>query len=176
MAIAITASFLLHLVTIFVIILLSMKVSSMKELSVKQEELQKEIEDVFSSYILEMKEENEKLLHAIQQKKAHPAPPSAEPAKPAIKQAAQPKPSSKAVSRVYQINQKASEQPRSTSSSPSTDDFTAPLSKGNEQFVQSLASKALEYEKEGYTIEQIAQKLNKGKTEIELLLKFRREK
>ncbi|MDL0434194.1 MULTISPECIES: hypothetical protein [unclassified Niallia] len=37
----------------------------------------------------------------------------------------------------------------------------------------SLLEQVIELEKQGETIEQIAKKLNKGKTEIELLLKFR---
>ncbi|WLR52365.1 coupling factor for flagellin transcription and translation [Bacillus tianshenii] len=177
MAFALTASFLLHFITIFIIILLSMRLNNMKHTVSKQEELQKEVEDVFSSYMVEIKEENEKLLQALRQKSVTPtqAPSQSEPAKPAGPSSPQLKPSTKAVSRVYDLNKKVTEKPRSTQSSEKKEDYTVPLSKGNEHYVQSLTSKAVQLEKQGHTVEEIAQKLNKGKTEIELLLKFRRE-
>ncbi|OEH91288.1 hypothetical protein [Bacillus solimangrovi] len=177
MGLALTASFIFHILTSFILLLLWMRLSSVSKELKQQERMQSEIEGVLSSYIMEMKDENEKLLSAIQngvikQSKT----PSASIASPSSSiSSMNVKPSSKTVYRAYHSSQNAAEKPQSPPILSEKDMLLTPLSKGNEQYVQSLASKAIELEKKGYTIEEIAKELNKGKTEIELILKFRSE-
>jgi len=55
-----------------------------------------------------------------------------------------------------------------------TEEYTLPLPEESERYEQSLQAKVFNLFQEGYTANDIAKKLNKGKGEIELLLKFHR--
>lgn len=47
--------------------------------------------------------------------------------------------------------------------------------KSSNLYIQSLLNQALLLQKQGYSLEEIARSLNKGKTELELLFKFRQK-
>lgn len=52
--------------------------------------------------------------------------------------------------------------------------YVPPVETSGETYEQSLAARALFLEKEGNSVTEIAKELDRGKGEIELLLKFRR--
>ncbi|EKN63910.1 coupling factor for flagellin transcription and translation [Schinkia azotoformans LMG 9581] len=138
-----TISFILHVFAFFWIFLLSMRLKRTNEIEKRQAEIQKEIEDLFQSYLLEMKEENEKLLNLIDK------------SKPPINK-----------------REKVTQQPYQTQEKPKPKEYTPPMPSAQDRFEQSLNSKVVLLHEQGFKAEEIAQKLNKGKTEIELILKF----
>lgn len=144
-------SFILHLFAFFWIFLLSMRLKRANEIEKRQAEIQKEIEDLFQSYLFEMKEENEKLLKLI-----------AKPTKPVNKNPIDNR--GKATQQIYQTQM---EKPK-----PKPKEYTPPVPNVEDRFETSLNSKVILLHEQGLKAEEIAQKLNKGKTEIELILKF----
>ncbi|RFB19037.1 hypothetical protein DZB84_01940 [Bacillus sp. HNG] len=159
-------SFALLAVAFFLIILLYLKITQLKDVEMKQERLLKEFESVITSYVMEIKEENEVFLNRIKDMKHEQA----------------------------EENDKKSihiREPELT-----TDDLHDLLpSFSNKEDVEQVT--ILENEKKqdtqekddnnkdnivrdiehlinlGLSYEEIAKKLHKGKTEIELLHKFR---
>lgn len=176
-------SFVLHLFAFFLIILLSMRLKRANEIEKRQMEIQKEIEDVFQSYMLEMKEENEKLLKMIEKAaNSHESKiptgkktvitnnksnqiESVETYKPPVKL------QGKLTQQIYK-NQKPLK-PNTSLVQDKAHEYKPPVPVGEDQYEQSLTSQVVLLHEKGFKPDEIAQKLNKGKTEIELLLKFR---
>lgn len=167
-------SYILNAAAIFAIILLYLRQNRLVEAEKKQERLIAEIEEVFSSYLLELKEENDKFLASIhhlnqdqgadlvagevnQDESVEELPVQASPriGKGAALQAAR---------KAYQQNK--SEESRVPSRNPEPEMPIKPL---------SFPDKVEQLIGEGRSIEEIARELDKGKTEIELLLKFRQK-
>ena len=62
--------FILQIISFYFIVLLNSKVNKFKEIENKQEQVLVEIEDSFSAYIAEIKDENDRLLHELKQTEA----------------------------------------------------------------------------------------------------------
>lgn len=140
-------SFVLHGISLFLIILLSLKWIKIKETEKEQAELIREMEAMMTTYLMQFKEENERFIKQltsspIRQKKKE-APPSFQDEQVLL-------PVEQVVDRIELST-------------------TAPK---KEQSVESLVSEALKLQQQGKTIEEIARTLKRGKTEMELLLKF----
>ncbi|MGG3843132.1 hypothetical protein ABEV11_09470 [Anoxybacillus kestanbolensis] len=140
-------SFVLHGISLFLIILLSLKWIKIKETEKEQAELIREMEAMMTTYLMQFKEENERFIKQltsspIRQKKKE-APPSFQEEQVLL-------PVEQVVDRIELST-------------------TAPK---KEQSVESLVSEALKLQQQGKTIEEIAKTLKRGKTEMELLLKF----
>lgn len=140
-------SFVLHGISLFLIILLSLKWIKIKEIEKEQAELIREMEAMMTTYLMQFKEENERFIKQItsspvRQKKKE-APPSFQDEQVLL-------PVEQVVDRIELST-------------------TAPK---KEQSVESLVSEALKLQQQGKTIEEIAKTLKRGKTEMELLLKF----
>ncbi|MGG3956091.1 hypothetical protein ABEV15_05510 [Bhargavaea massiliensis] len=140
-------SFVLHGISLFLIILLSLKWIKIKENEKEQAELIREMEAMMTTYLMQFKEENERFIKQltsspIRQKKKE-APPSFQEEQVLL-------PVEQVVDRIELST-------------------TAPK---KEQSVESLVSEALKLQQQGKTIEEIAKTLKRGKTEMELLLKF----
>lgn len=140
-------SFVLHGISLFLIILLSLKWIKIKETEKEQAELIREMEAMMTTYLMQFKEENERFIKQltsspIRQKKKE-APPSFQDEQVLL-------PVEQVVDRIELST-------------------TAPK---KEQSVESLVSEALKLQQQGKTIEEIAKTLKRGKTEMELLLKF----
>lgn len=167
-------SFILNAAAIFAIILLYLRQNRLVEAEKKQERMIAEIEEVFSSYLLELKDENDKFLTSINHLNHDPRPEKplagseVNPdgfveelplrATPRIGKGA----ALQAARKAYQQNKS---EDRAVPSLPSEPEAPVmPLSFPDK--VEQLIS-------QGRSIEEIARELNKGKTEIELLLKFR---
>lgn len=162
-------SFLLHLITLFIIIVLMQKVNTMKPSSNagEQEKVKREIEDLLVAYTAEMKEENEKLVNKISQMRK-----------------TQEKVQLSTI-RSYEKTQTKNEEKetsfnpriRSQQNRPEIDEneetYAPPLIMESEDIMeQSSTAQILSLSKQGYSPKEIAKKLNIGDGEVELLLKF----
>jgi len=170
-------SFILHLFAFFWIFLLSIRLKRASEIENRQNEIQKEIEDLFQSYLLEMKEENEKLLNMLEKSPNTKISKTAPVKNDRINVETYEVPEnlrSKVTQQVYQ-NQNP-QKPRLSSEEEKKKDYVPPIPIGEDKFEQSLSSQVVLLHEKGLQPAEIAQKLNKGKAEIELLLKFSGQK
>ncbi|MCM3665602.1 hypothetical protein M3204_14390 [Mesobacillus subterraneus] len=179
-------SLILNAAAIFAIILLYLRQNRLMEAEKKQQRIIKEIEEVFSAYLFELKEENDTFIEMM--KKTNSASPYKQDGtadKDATSSTAKentnelPSRIGKGVS--YHAARKAYQQ----SSKPVSvkeeveaeaealqDKPRIPVSE-SEPVQLSFIDQVVKMKKQGLTIEEIARDLDKGKTEIELLLKFR---
>jgi len=166
-------SIIINVVSILGIIILYMRQNRLLQVEQDQKKVLKDMEEMFSSYLIEMRDENEEFIKKIQrlnhdsslnvtvdsevsdeQKMLGPEKDNEDqPFSTVLRSHA---------AKIYQTmmtNTNVSDEENHRN-----DFSTLPLEK-----------QAFLLEKEGLTIEQIAKKLHKGKTEIELLLKFRQK-
>lgn len=154
-------SLLLHGVT-FLWILTLMKRNSIAEHTIEDsEQLKQEIEDILLAYTAEMKEENERLLAQLRQKQAEA---------PKNESAVE-----NQISLAKAVKETAPPEKEPPSASGYEDYQPPPVDDGEEvSFEQSDTARVLLLAKQGKSAEEIARKLNVGKGEVELLLKFYR--
>ncbi|GGJ56154.1 hypothetical protein GGR02_000428 [Anoxybacillus voinovskiensis] len=161
-AFLLTISFVLHALSLFIIILLYLQLAKIKEVEKRQAQIIEEMEQTVSAYFIEWKEENERFLQALSKTLHH---------RSSVKNEAKVEKSA-TTPNAAPLEQKESEwsplahvdEMKDTVEIRTIRPKPAPL---------SLAEQAAQLYKEGKTIEEIAKTLKKGKTEIELLLKFR---
>lgn len=177
--------FALLAVAFFLIILLYLKITQLKDVETKQERLLKEFENVITSYVMEIKEENEVFLNRIKDVKQ-----SSKLKQEIVKEGNSKKQTNPEIggshTKTIHIkeqeltpddiqellpsygNQKEIEQnavlEQKLNQAPSEDD---------DSVIEALFKDIDHLRKLGLSYEEIAKKLNKGKTEIELLHKFR---
>ncbi len=169
-------SLLLHVVAFYFIIVLYMKYSTMKNLTNTQRQILEETENSMTSFLIDMKDENERLIQTLLNSSSMKVQSmdndlneanlgiNSELDKNQLKQ----KSSSKG------IDQDLKELPSHLSGIGEMKDsveITQTYNKKNPPF----EIEAINLYEEGYTVEQIAKKLKKGKTEVELLIKFRQK-
>lgn len=169
-----------QLISFYLIVLLNTKISKFNDLEIRQDRLIREMEDTIAAYLLEMKEENDRFIeelstvdvssserneeykntNIIKQSTVKQEIPKSEPKPPLESKPIIPK---SVATNAYnrQKNQSTKETNKNETKTTSPTEFKNPL----EQEVITL-------HKEGKTIEEIAKITQKGKTEIELLLKF----
>ena len=150
-----TFLFILQFVSFFLIALLFTRLSNAKEIEKQHEEFMKEMDDAVSAYLFEIKDENNRLIeelaitnHFI--KKEEKTPIDEIPFSPRSTV------SKSAVAKLYQQASPVKETVESKNE----------LTPQNQVLALSNAGKS---------IEEIAKQLGKGKTEIELMLKFHNE-
>jgi hypothetical protein len=154
-AFLLVVSFILHALSLFVIILLYLQLSKVKETEKRQQQMAEEMEQTFSAYLLEWKEENERFLKEL---------------------------SDMLTNRTKADRKQSPSKANATSTKeealpdyfPNVDDVKD-IVDIRHQAMPSLVEEAWQLFEEGKTIEEIAKILKKGKTEIELLLKFRQK-
>ncbi|WP_199426033.1 hypothetical protein [Thermaerobacillus caldiproteolyticus] len=171
-------SFILHAISFLVIILLYLQWSKVKEVEKRQAQLIKDIEHTVSAYLVEWKEENDRFLNALSEAVNQPADevitslsksPSSEPEQSLPPHSNTATPSSKTNTHSSSQTVAPVEQEWSTHL-PNIEAITDKVEIGSSS---SIAERVIQLHKNGKTIEEIAKILKKGKTEIELLLKFR---
>lgn len=138
-------SLTLHLITFLIVILLFQKVRQKDDLAKEFKIKKREIEDLLAYYSEEIKEENERFLTELSTK----------------------------VRNGHKSQQRESERinlPREQDGSHSRNPHESHI--GN--YEASLEDQVLRLYEEGYTANEIAKNLKKGRGEIELLLKFQR--
>jgi hypothetical protein len=174
-------SFILHAISFFIIILLYYRLEQTRDIERKQATMLKDMEEVLSAYIIEMKEENERFLDKVRQED------QPEKQKQIDPNGVTPhRRGSGSQSSIDTVEPDLTEQDLS-SLLPSYDDLGVTKKmreqtdlpkdvsiKEEENHLQLLpiGQQAKLLHNKGLTVEEIAKKLKKGKTEIELFLKF----
>ena len=146
--------FLLNFITIFAVILLYMRQNRLIELEKQQHKNNEKSAELLSSFLYEIKEENERFMEKIATKDI----------------------TEQDVTNVVNTEQEKTTTFDHVEDDASTENVLADLfvydqiEAQEEPFVQQVKK----LQNQGLSIEQIAKKLNKGKTEIDLLLKFQK--
>ncbi|WP_039041942.1 hypothetical protein [Sporosarcina sp. ZBG7A] len=167
----IAALFVLQLGGFYMIALLYLRMSRLDKTEKKQQQLMKEMEDSLALYITEVKEENDRLIEQLTKIQKNPrnneskveAKKSSVPQDDEVAAASvyfNPKPPTSKVLDSYRSQQ----QPNETSAAK-----TRPEPKQETEF-----ETVYRLHDEGLTLNEIASQLKKGKTEVELILKFKR--
>ncbi|KHE67503.1 hypothetical protein [Halobacillus sp. BBL2006] len=152
-------SFIIDGVLVLGLLTLMNRVKKAEELELRQKQVANEIEDLFTSYLMELKEENNRMSELVQASQRQSR------------------------SNDHDLNREA----HSTLYSPEvkqafelpTDSYTPPkvkVEEDEEVYEPSQHSRIIEMGRKGHSIEDIAKKLDKGKTEVELLLKLHQKK
>lgn len=181
---------ILNMIALLSIIILFLRQGKLFKIEDNQKKTIKEMEDLLSSFVLEMKEDNEQLIKRIEDLKN---------AKNFSSQNNQNEPSSiktplektiesdvrdsdndlstrleKTVGRyAVKAYQQQSKQEKVGLQAPLKEsELPKKQENSNSAQQESLAGQIWNLKDQGYSLEEIAQKLKKGKTEIDLLLKF----
>ncbi|MDQ0156787.1 DUF6115 domain-containing protein [Robertmurraya andreesenii] len=201
-------SFVLNGIAFFCIIILYLRQNRFLEVEKKQEKLISEMEEVISSYLVEMTEENEKFIQRVKELIPNfQAPPSEESStidtaqvnlkgpqgfEPEMEKQEPPTFRRGTVFQAVQAYKNISDSDnKKHKETPLTTETELQLKKNlpeekaeqkennttsSDLYTQSFYYQALLLQKQGLSIEDIARRLNKGKTEIELLFKLRQNK
>ncbi|MDF2946005.1 MAG: hypothetical protein K0S51_684 [Bacillales bacterium] len=191
MTFALAISFTIHAFLLLWLIVISAQLHRAKEAEKKYDKFRREMEELFSSYLLEIKEENEVFISNLASLQTNKLNNSKQKVETNLHSNSRfiNKYADNGLDKIdfeddisdllpdYK-NLKSENLTKNRQSTKRLD-----LSFGNlgqtkvitkdELITQSLTAQALLLLQKGYTIEQIAKELNKGQTEIELLLKFR---
>lgn len=190
--ILIVVLFVLQLLSFYAIVILNTKLAKFQDLEKKQERLMREMDDTISLYLTEMKDENNRLISELQ---TVPKPQSIVAAHPIMQeelhieleaQQATVERSSKEESKTnFEVeprvfvpkNIAVNAYSRQQNASNNTVNQSAPVAIQEAVIEETqkeltLEEQVIKLSKQGQTIEGIAKQLQKGKTEIELLLKF----
>ncbi|MDF2607713.1 MAG: hypothetical protein K0S34_1909 [Bacillales bacterium] len=191
MTFALAISFTIHAFLLLWLIVVSSQLHRAKEAEKKYDKFRREMEELFSSYLLEIKEENEVFisnLASLQTNKLKTSKQNVETnlhsnsniinkyADNSLNNKVKQEdlndllPDYKNLQTENNLNKKN----RTKRLDLTFGNFGQPKSITKDELItQSLTAQALLLLQKGFTIEQIAKELNKGQTEIELLLKFR---
>ncbi|MGG1292530.1 hypothetical protein ABE218_14430 [Bacillus smithii] len=164
-------SIIFNVITLFAVVLLYMRQNRLFGLKEEQEKMIQDTEEMLSTYLLQMKDENEAFLKKISSMDAEQ--PHLKHKKESFEiqskqderkwtQSKQPIVSKKEALKKYQ-QEPSVVGPKESKTEMDILDWTE----------DDLYENVLFLQKKGLTIEEIAHKLNKGTTEIQLLLKFR---
>ncbi|MCA0969112.1 coupling factor for flagellin transcription and translation [Halobacillus litoralis] len=151
-------SFIIDGVLLFGLFTLRTQIKKTEELELRQQEIASDIEGMFSSYLMEIKEENQRMSELIDRQPSY----------------------GEKVERMEEVQKKEpSKRFPAPEYSPLETDYQPPepvTDPPEESFQPSVPSQIMDLKERGYTIDEIAKKLDRGKTEIELLLKFNQKK
>lgn len=151
-------SLILHLITFIVLRTLFSKLKKNAQAEVKSQQDTKEIEALFEAYLAEIQEENEKLMSALYQDDITTDTRHSISDKSQSEDSFTLDPSS-----TYQKKTTIKENPA----------YTPPINNAAEDVVeQSFHARIYALKDQGYSTEEIARKLDCGKTEVGLMLKF----
>ena len=165
--------FVIQIIAFYFLALLYMKVSKFDDLEKKQRQLMAEMDSSITAYLAELKDENAKLIHQLDTR-SHST--SREEDKelferPLVEKAAAPVKSSPGIDLVSPAV------PMSLAlksyQSMNTVQSQRKLPEGSELVDKDTRTIVSELHDAGRSIEEIAKLLGKGKTEVELILKFR---
>ena len=191
--------FVIQLITIFVIILLSGKLSKFKELENRQNQLVEEMDNAIGVYLMEMKEENDRLIQELKeaqgsipvnpfvQPQVEVAPSHAVNAKKIFEEIAdsevqkektpvQPEVQEFETRKFVPVQKAASaysKQKQQTDDQAELEQIEAELFAKEQAAPElTLEQQVVAHYRAGKSIEEIARMMQRGKTEIELLVKF----
>ncbi|KGR80328.1 hypothetical protein [Ureibacillus manganicus] len=172
-----------QLLCFYIIALLNAKVAKFKDLEIHQEQLMREMEESISLYLVEIREENDRLIkelsenktsnhvrkneslaiNDVEEQKIIVKKESTDANEPAIEQKV-------FVPKVIARNAYNQYKNQTTKAASEDHENTSKSEDKHEQL--SFEQQVIKLNNEGKNIEEIAKLTNKGKTEIELLLKF----
>lgn len=157
-------SFIIHIVTFVVLRQYKQWIDELKLEQSKGDTNKKELEEMLAVYLLEIREENDRLIDLIQQDhEANPVKVETDNKKPH-------KVDKKAPVDRFEKDSSQFKEQGDANYTP----LTEQLDYMQEPFKKSLQADVIERYEKGETVEDIAKALNKGKTEVELIIKFRR--
>lgn len=192
-------SIVLNIIALFSIVILYLRQSKLFEVEKKQQRMIEEMEDVISTYLAEMREENESFIERMTKTATKQFPEqeykkkkevSVEPILPSAEEEKIPYSIKSSKSHAVKAYKIGAIQPLTDedvevllpdfneAEDPSLDPEVEKIVEENLQEVtepkeMSLLEEVIYLQEQGLTYEEIAKKLHKGQTEIELLLKFR---
>ncbi|GLC87373.1 DUF6115 domain-containing protein [Lysinibacillus piscis] len=170
--ILITILFILQLLSFYFIVILNVKLAKFKDLENKQERLMREMDDTISMYLADMKDENDRLIQELQE--------TTKPAKKVVNAQDEVAATDAVVESPALHNEPRLYVPKAVAANAYTRQQHAQTQPSRSSIVQpevkelTLEQKVIQLATQGKTSEEIAKELQKGKTEIELLLKFQR--
>lgn len=173
--------FLIQMITIFVIVLLYSKLSKFQNIEKRQNELINEMDNAISVYLMEMKEENDRLISEL--KKPNVVQKAASTRKEGTAQTIKEQPVKEQemeprkfvpVKQAASAYQKQKTQQQVKEKDNEALEKAETLSEDNEIQEQNLTfeQQVINHYRNGKSIEEIARMMGRGKTEIELLVKF----
>jgi Helix-turn-helix domain of resolvase len=162
-------SLLLHVVAFYFIVVLYMKYSTIKNISDTQRQILEETENSMTSFLIDIKDENDRLIEKLV-KTSNTIPQKKE--ERDINPINQDKKASHIEIQKPDKHVDKNELPDYLLNVDQVEDIVE-INQSKQLTNPSFEDRAINLYKEGHTIEQIAKQLNVGKTEIELLLKFR---
>ncbi|MBG9755663.1 hypothetical protein ACNA06_02580 [Lysinibacillus sp. RSDA_15] len=186
--ILIAVLFFLQLLTFYFLIILNTKLARFKDLEKKQERLMSEMDDTISVYLTEMKDENDRLIKELQN--VSPSELAATSVQQTVSYEPQQEQAYSAAeqelkkdrplsldkdARLYvpkNIVANAYSRQRQTTETIASSPMALKVEQKEEVKELTMEQQALNLAKQGKSTEEIAKQLQKGKTEIELLLKF----
>lgn len=170
-----------QLICFYFIVLLNVKISKFKDLEIRQDKLIREMDDAMGAYLLEMREENDRFIKELSEMKNEKiiTEVKKEVKEEKFNNEQQIPPNNELEIKIEQkklvpINKVVTAYAKQKTNS-SQNDQQLEL---NEQTIEekkepeTFEEKVIQLHKEGKTIEEIAKIMEKGKTEVELLLKF----
>ncbi|MFJ5770001.1 DUF6115 domain-containing protein [Psychrobacillus sp. NPDC093180] len=150
--------FLLQLISFYFIALLNAKLTKFNNMEQKQEQILAEIEDSFSAYIAEIKDENDRLLRELNHTDRVVA---------ATTEQVEEKEDTIETTPVFEV-------PKAfVSKQLAANSYLKTASVIEKKEPVTIKEKVFFYADEGKSVDEIAQKLQIGKTEVELFLKFK---
>jgi hypothetical protein len=174
-------SFILNIIALLAIVLLYTRQNRLLEVEKRQEKAVSEMEDLISSYLFEMKEENDRFIQqfkAVKEVKSESSQEKVNKIKHAAEKVLQPERDSPEKDKDLYNSHSYRRQnavkaytPKNANEMSSEYGENTPASEtlDKDPFIHQIQI----LQGKGYTIEEIARELGKGVTEIELLLKFR---
>ncbi|MFD1018211.1 DUF6115 domain-containing protein [Thalassobacillus hwangdonensis] len=153
-------SFLLHGVTVLVLIILATRMKRAEDSEQNQKQATEEIEQLFSAYLMEIKDENDRLKQLLEE--ASPVLPKVE--------------SERMEAKVHvPVDHIAvDEQDQEDIKHGKVNTYQPPSPDVQDTVEVSLNTKVARLHQEGFSAEEIARRLGRGLTEVELMLKFNR--
>ncbi|WP_064093687.1 hypothetical protein [Rossellomorea aquimaris] len=174
-------SFLLNIISLLGIVILFTRQNRVSDIEKKQEKIMKEMEEVISTYLLEMKEENESFLQNLENRPSSQGsdmrPYEISNEGPIRDKKGYPENNNSiknsSFNRIHAA--KAYKNPITPLGDDDGSEDRGVNGKEPELEEKDLSHQVLTMKNKGLSIEEIAKRVGKGKTEIELLIKFRQK-
>ncbi|WP_153731304.1 helix-turn-helix domain-containing protein [Sporosarcina obsidiansis] len=161
MGIVLAILFILQIISFMIITLLYMKIAKFNNLEKKQQKLMQEMDQSVMAYLVEIKEENDRLIEQLNGRMDSKREPEASP-------------SSVFKAESAAIQEKNLQKPHSVPVNFAIRSYQESAATTDQQEMKPLddRDKAKQLRAQGKSVQEIAKELGKGQTEIELLLKF----
>lgn len=164
-----------QLICFYFIIILNLKISKFKDLETRQDKLIREMDDAIAAYLIELREENDRFIKELQNVKENNGQNSIQQPLPAIEPedlAQDIKIEQKKIIPKNVVVSAYAKQKTTNSEQKETETTVEQKVEEQKKEPETFEEKVIQLHNEGKTIEEIAKITEKGKTEIELLLKF----